>query len=125
MAQLHGLWLAWADLTGPGSVMTGPASWHRDDSLPVMNSLRDPQGPFAGCKPGMHRAKEKPPIDIYRSVRPAASFVSQVTAQTEPLTRRSGCRDQRRAALFVVGAAAPPRWAEEAGPAWGTPVAAP
>ncbi|GHE85221.1 hypothetical protein GCM10018772_05530 [Streptomyces fumanus] len=64
VAQLHGLWLAWADLTGPGSVMTGPASWHRDYLLPVMNSLRDPQGPFAGCKPGMHRAKEKPPIDI-------------------------------------------------------------
>lgn len=63
VAQLHGLWLAWGDLTGPGSPATGPASWHRDYLSPVMNSLRDPQGPFAGCKPGMHRAKEKPPVD--------------------------------------------------------------
>ncbi|WP_435857381.1 DUF4913 domain-containing protein [Streptomyces tendae] len=64
VAQLHGLWLAWADLTGPGSPMTGPANWHRDYLSPVMMSLRDPQGPFAGCKPGMHRAKETPPIDV-------------------------------------------------------------
>ncbi|MEV5646604.1 DUF4913 domain-containing protein [Streptomyces flaveolus] len=63
IAQLHGLWLAWADLTGPGSPTTGPASWNRDYLSPVMTSLRDPQGPFAGCKPGMHRAKETPPID--------------------------------------------------------------
>lgn len=64
VAQLHGLWLAWGDLTGPGSSATGPASWHRDYLSPVMNSLRDPQGPFAGCKPGMHRAKEKPSVDV-------------------------------------------------------------
>ncbi|MER6531805.1 DUF4913 domain-containing protein [Streptomyces sp. NPDC001508] len=63
VAQLHGLWLAWGDLTGPGSPATGPASWHRDHLSPVMSSLRDPQGPFAGCKPGMHRPKEMPPID--------------------------------------------------------------
>ncbi|CAL9614666.1 DUF4913 domain-containing protein [Streptomyces sp. NPDC057837] len=63
VARLHGLWLAWGDLTGPGSDMTGPAVWHRDHLSTVMDTLRDPQGPFAGCKPGMHRPKEKPPVE--------------------------------------------------------------
>ncbi|MFI6694771.1 DUF4913 domain-containing protein [Streptomyces sp. NPDC050433] len=63
VAQMHGLWLAWGDLTGPGSGLCGPANWHRDYLGPVMNSLRDPMGPFAGCKPGAHRGKEKPPVD--------------------------------------------------------------
>ncbi|MDQ0772131.1 hypothetical protein QF026_000597 [Streptomyces aurantiacus] len=63
VAQLHGLWLAWAQLTGPGSETVGPANWHRDYLATVMNSLRDPMGPFAGCKPGAHRPKETPPVD--------------------------------------------------------------
>lgn len=63
VAQLHGLRLAWNELTGPGSGMCGPANWHRDYLVPAMNSLRDPMGPFAGCKPGAHRAKEKPAVD--------------------------------------------------------------
>jgi hypothetical protein len=63
IAQLHGLWLAWAELTGPGSPMCGPANWHRDYLGPVMQSLRDPMGPFAGCKPGSHRSKETPSVD--------------------------------------------------------------
>jgi hypothetical protein len=63
VGQLHGLWLAWAELTGPGSSTCGPANWHRDHLRPVMESLRDPLGPFAGCKPGAHRPKEFPPID--------------------------------------------------------------
>ncbi|MFE9687982.1 DUF4913 domain-containing protein [Streptomyces sp. NPDC006285] len=64
VAQLHGLWLAWAELTGPGSPLSGAANWHRDYLNPVMQSLRDPMGPFAGCKPGSHRSKEKPPVDV-------------------------------------------------------------
>jgi len=63
VAQLHGLWLSWGELTGPGSGMCGPANWHRDYLKPTMESLRDPDGPFAGCKPGAHREKEKPPVD--------------------------------------------------------------
>ncbi|AEM80233.1 hypothetical protein Strvi_0454 [Streptomyces violaceusniger Tu 4113] len=63
VAQLHGLWLAWSELTGPGSGVCGPANWHRDYLFPVMSSLRDPDGPFAGCKVGAHRAKKAPPID--------------------------------------------------------------
>lgn len=63
VAQLHGLWLAWAELTGPGSGMCGPANWHRDYLNSVMQSLRDPSGPFAGCKPGNHRPKEIPTVD--------------------------------------------------------------
>ena len=60
VAQLHGLWMAWQDHTGPGSNMSGPATWHRDFLGPIMNSLRSPSGPFAGCKRGVHRAKEAP-----------------------------------------------------------------
>ncbi|MER7694586.1 DUF4913 domain-containing protein [Streptomyces sp. NPDC097610] len=63
VAQLHGLWLAWGELTGPGSGMCGPANWHRDYLGQVMTSLRDPMGPFAGCKPSAHRAKEVPPVE--------------------------------------------------------------
>ncbi|MGY1438572.1 DUF4913 domain-containing protein [Streptomyces reniochalinae] len=63
VAQLHGLWLAWAELTGPNADNTGPSVWHRDFLGPIMGALRDPMGPFAGCKPGSHRAKEVPPVD--------------------------------------------------------------
>lgn len=63
IAQLHGLWLAWVELTGPGSGMCGPANWHRDYLGPVMSALRDPSGIFAGCKPGAHRPKAAPPVD--------------------------------------------------------------
>ncbi|MFJ2514410.1 DUF4913 domain-containing protein [Streptomyces griseoviridis] len=63
IALLHGLWLAWGDLTGPGTDMSGPSVWHRDHLGPTMNVLRDAMGPFAGCKPGNHRSKEIPPVD--------------------------------------------------------------
>ncbi|WP_432838981.1 DUF4913 domain-containing protein [Dactylosporangium sp. CA-092794] len=60
VAQFHGLWLAWQDNTGPKAPMSGPAQWHRDFLGPVMQSLRDPSGPFAGCRRGSHREKEVP-----------------------------------------------------------------
>ncbi|MEU9457057.1 DUF4913 domain-containing protein [Streptomyces sp. NPDC048277] len=63
IAQLHGLWPARGKLTGPGSMMSGPANWHTNNLNPVMTSLRDPSGPFAGCKPGAHRAKSTPPVE--------------------------------------------------------------
>ncbi|MCA2211845.1 DUF4913 domain-containing protein [Jidongwangia harbinensis] len=62
LAQLHGLSMAWQELTGPKSPLTGPATWHRDYLGPVMASLRDPAGPFAGCKATAHRDKQPPPI---------------------------------------------------------------
>ncbi|MFD9326763.1 DUF4913 domain-containing protein [Streptomyces sp. NPDC060065] len=64
VALMHGLWLAWGELTDTGSEagMSGPASWHRDFLNPTMQNLRDPAGPFAGCKPG-HRPKETPAVD--------------------------------------------------------------
>ncbi|MDG4803269.1 DUF4913 domain-containing protein [Micromonospora sp. WMMD980] len=65
IAVLHGLWLAWQELTGPGGGLSGPASWHRDHLNPVMTSLRDPAGPFAGCKTGVHRAKDGPEVEDY------------------------------------------------------------
>ncbi|WP_235215613.1 DUF4913 domain-containing protein [Phaeacidiphilus oryzae] len=63
VAQLHALWLAWQALTGAGSDPLGPANWHRDYLGPVMGSLRDPAGPFAGCKPGTHRDKRPPAVE--------------------------------------------------------------
>ncbi|MFJ3674029.1 DUF4913 domain-containing protein [Streptomyces sp. NPDC090106] len=63
IAQLYGLWMAWQELTGFGAPLTGPAMWHRDFLMPAMNTLRDPAGIFAGCKPGQHRRKEPPPIE--------------------------------------------------------------
>lgn len=63
VAQLYGLWMAWQNLTGPHSPMSGPSSWHRDHLGPVMMSLRDPQGPFSGCKTGSHRPKEAPHVE--------------------------------------------------------------
>ncbi|MFC8359353.1 DUF4913 domain-containing protein [Streptomyces griseorubiginosus] len=65
VAQLHALWMSWQDLTGPGSALSGPLNWHRDCLAHVMASLRDPSGPFAGCKKGSHRAKEAPTADDY------------------------------------------------------------
>ena len=63
VAQFHGLWLAWQENTGPKAPLSGPAQWHRDHLGPVMQSLRDPSGPFAGCRRGSHRDKEAPYID--------------------------------------------------------------
>ncbi|MCK8678210.1 MULTISPECIES: DUF4913 domain-containing protein [Streptomyces] len=63
VAQLYGLWMAWQHHTGPGADLLGPAVWHRDFAGPVLLSLRDPAGPFAGCKPGSHRAKAVPEVD--------------------------------------------------------------
>lgn len=62
--SLHGLFLAWQELTSAEAGLTGPASWHRDFLGPVMDSLRAPSGPFAGCKPGRHRDKEQPPVEV-------------------------------------------------------------
>ncbi|WP_229403248.1 DUF4913 domain-containing protein [Micromonospora okii] len=63
VAQFHGLWLAWQENTGPKAPLSGPALWHRDHLGPVMQSLRDPSGPFAGCRRGHHREKEVPYVD--------------------------------------------------------------
>ncbi|GHF47816.1 hypothetical protein GCM10010218_31550 [Streptomyces mashuensis] len=65
VAQLHGLWLAWQELTGTNGGPTGPAMWHRDFLTPVMQTLRDPDGPFAGCRAGGHRAKDVPVAEPY------------------------------------------------------------
>ncbi|MFF1303132.1 DUF4913 domain-containing protein [Streptomyces sp. NPDC058307] len=66
VAQMHGLWLAWTNLTdtSASSGVNGPATWHRDFLSPVMNTLRDQSGPFAGCKAGTHRPKEAPTVDL-------------------------------------------------------------
>ncbi|MFH9016340.1 DUF4913 domain-containing protein [Streptomyces sp. NPDC017943] len=60
IAQLYGLWMAWQHHTGAKSELTGPGIWHRDFLGPTMQSLRDPAGPFAGCKQGGHRPKRAP-----------------------------------------------------------------
>ncbi|PRY27930.1 DUF4913 domain-containing protein [Pseudosporangium ferrugineum] len=63
IGQLHALWLAWQVKTGPEAEALGPLEWHRDCLGHVMETLRNPSGPFAGCKPGAHRAKERPTIE--------------------------------------------------------------
>jgi hypothetical protein len=63
VGYLHSLWLAWQEKTGPAADVLGPLEWHRDCLGHVMETLRDPSGPFAGCKPGSHRAKERPAIE--------------------------------------------------------------
>lgn len=65
VAQLHALWMAWQELTDPAAGMSGPAVWHRDYLWPLMHTLRDPNGPFAGCRAGGHRPKGMPPTEPY------------------------------------------------------------
>lgn len=64
VAQLYGLWMTWQELTAQAAGLSGPSLWHRDHLTHVMTALRDPAGPFAGCKAG-HRDKETPPMDPY------------------------------------------------------------
>ena len=63
IAYLHGLWLAWQDKTSPEANFMGPIEWHLNWLGPTMSALRDPSGPFAGCKPGGHRAKARPSVE--------------------------------------------------------------
>ncbi len=65
VARLHALWLAWQEYTDPVAGASGPAVWHRDHLGPVMSELRAPNGPFAGCRPGGHRAKAAPMVEAY------------------------------------------------------------
>jgi hypothetical protein len=65
VVQLHALWMAWEHYTSPMAGPTGPATWHRDYLSGVMALLRDPLGPFDGCKAGTHRSKDSPQVDDY------------------------------------------------------------
>ncbi|WP_103503430.1 DUF4913 domain-containing protein [Streptomyces sp. SM14] len=49
VARLHGLWLAWQQLTDAEAGLTGPSLWHRDHLDPALLHLRSPDGPFAAC----------------------------------------------------------------------------
>ncbi|MFI6244399.1 DUF4913 domain-containing protein [Micromonospora sp. NPDC050795] len=63
VAYLHGLWLAWQERTGPQAQQSDPAVWHQNHLWHTMDKLRDPGGPFAGCKAGNHRPKERPVVE--------------------------------------------------------------
>ncbi|MET9440156.1 DUF4913 domain-containing protein [Streptomyces sp. NPDC006610] len=65
VARLHALWLAWQELTDPAAGAVGPSVWQRDHLGPALSELRDPAGPFAGCKEGSHRAKAAPVVEPY------------------------------------------------------------
>ncbi|SCG33881.1 DUF4913 domain-containing protein [Micromonospora humi] len=65
IAYLHGLWLAWQERTSPRATPSDPATWHQNHLWPTMSTLRDPAGPFAGCKPGGHRPKDRPWVERY------------------------------------------------------------
>ncbi|TQF07176.1 DUF4913 domain-containing protein [Kitasatospora acidiphila] len=49
VARLHGLWLAWQQLTDAEAGLTGPSTWHRDHLDHALLQLRAPDGPFAAC----------------------------------------------------------------------------
>ncbi|MYW03362.1 DUF4913 domain-containing protein [Streptomyces sp. SID3343] len=49
VVRLHGLWLAFQQLTDAEAGLTGPATWHRDHLDPTLAQLRDPGGPFGAC----------------------------------------------------------------------------
>jgi len=49
VARLHGLWLAWQQLTDAEAGLSGPATWHRDHLDHTLVQLRAPDGPFAAC----------------------------------------------------------------------------
>ncbi|WP_441247366.1 DUF4913 domain-containing protein [Kitasatospora sp. McL0602] len=49
VARLHGLWLAWQQLTDAEAGLAGPSTWHRDHLAPALLELRAPDGPFAAC----------------------------------------------------------------------------
>ncbi|MFJ4633962.1 DUF4913 domain-containing protein [Streptomyces sp. NPDC088847] len=65
VAYLYALWMAWQELTDANGGLTGPGMWHRDFLTPTMVYLRNPSGPFAGCKPGAHLGKERPIVDEF------------------------------------------------------------
>ncbi|WP_406079043.1 DUF4913 domain-containing protein [Micromonospora sp. NBC_00858] len=71
VARLHALWLAWQDANAPGRDMQSISSWIRDHLDVGMTTLRDPSGPFAGCKRGSHRDKEIPYVEPIPSPPPA------------------------------------------------------
>ncbi|MFB8171462.1 DUF4913 domain-containing protein [Kitasatospora purpeofusca] len=49
VARLHGLWLAWQQLTDTEAGLAGPATWHRDHLDHTLLQLRAPEGPFGAC----------------------------------------------------------------------------
>ncbi|MEU6172731.1 DUF4913 domain-containing protein [Streptantibioticus parmotrematis] len=49
VARLHGLWLAWQQLTDAEAGLSGPSTWHRDHLDHTLAQLRAPDGPFAAC----------------------------------------------------------------------------
>ncbi|MEU3712169.1 DUF4913 domain-containing protein [Streptomyces catenulae] len=49
VARLHGLWLAWQQLTDIEAGLSGPSTWHRDHLDQTLAHLRAPDGPFAAC----------------------------------------------------------------------------
>ncbi|GAQ59470.1 DUF4913 domain-containing protein [Streptomyces acidiscabies] len=55
VARLHGLWLAWQQLTDVEAGLSGPSTWHRDHLDHVMAQLRSPDGPFAACTTSVSR----------------------------------------------------------------------
>ncbi|MBA4864038.1 DUF4913 domain-containing protein [Streptomyces sp. PSKA54] len=59
VARLHGLWLAWQQLTDVEAGLAGPATWHRDHLDHTMAQLRAPDGPFAACTTSPTRAAHR------------------------------------------------------------------
>lgn len=59
VARLHGLWLAWQQLTDPQAGPSGLSTWHRDHLDQAMYQLRAPDGPFAACTTNPNRPSHR------------------------------------------------------------------
>ncbi|GAA1259763.1 DUF4913 domain-containing protein [Kitasatospora nipponensis] len=59
VARLHGLWLAWQQLTDVEAGLSGPSTWHRDHLDQTLVHLRAPDGPFAACTTSANRPNHR------------------------------------------------------------------
>jgi hypothetical protein len=59
VARLHGLWLAWQQLTDVEAGLSGPSTWHRDHLDQALVHLRAPDGPFAACTTSANRPNHR------------------------------------------------------------------
>ncbi|WP_441245277.1 DUF4913 domain-containing protein [Kitasatospora sp. McL0602] len=59
VARLHGLWLAWQQLTDAEAGLTGPSTWHRDHLDHALLQLRAPDGPFGACTTSPARSNHR------------------------------------------------------------------
>ncbi|MGW2255130.1 DUF4913 domain-containing protein [Kitasatospora sp. NPDC001660] len=90
VARLHGLWLAWQELTDPETGgRLGPSVWHRDHLDPAVAQLRDSAGPFAACmvtpNKAQHRTLPAPLLDPFPYALPVPAGADGEPAGVAPV----------------------------------------